>query len=259
MPSLIPQMQRLINELKTQEALHLFAQTGQEVADLLQTNFDAALKNRALGKISNEAWQTTIQRIHFALSELCQSSEEIDLPTTLTFEAARFPIRQAIRQGNMAEVLNLLLRTGELKSALFLDKFTESGHQKAQGLIDPEEYDRAQVQLCANVLELDWMKKTDLLPKNDLPAKIILLEMLRQRQTEQVLARCADNGDAYVLLQLQLNLAKKHSSAGLMESEYWEATKSSINYILQELIAALPDEKPPKTSIFNKIRKLFTE
>ena len=175
----------------------------------------------------------------------------------IIFSTANHPIRQAIRQGNTAEALSLLLRTGAEESAFLLEKFSEAGQQRALGLIGPEEWARIQLQICSAILELHWMKDRDAPTQAFLANKPQILQLLHQRQTEQALVLCADSGDEYLLLQMQFNLARKQSGMGLMESEYWEMTKSRINYNLQELLEELPDEKPLKRRWFHKIRRLF--
>ena len=61
-------------------------------------------------------------------------------------------------------------------------------------------------------------------------------QLLYERKTEQALALCVGLGDQYLLLQAQLNAAKSQSDTDLLASEYFEATKSRINYTLQELM-----------------------
>ena len=175
----------------------------------------------------------------------------------ITVETARSHIRAAIAQGNVAAAIDLLRQSGSDAAAVLQEKFSESGQQRALGLISPEEWGRTQTQLCAAILELDWMKEygaTKTLAAED---KMQLLQLLGQRQTEQVLTRCAGLGDDYLLLQMQLNLAHNQSGRSLMESEYWEVTKSRINYILQEMLEVLPGEKPAKQGWLRKIRRLF--
>ncbi len=175
----------------------------------------------------------------------------------ITVETARSQIRAAIAQGNIAAAIDLLRQSGSDAAAVLHDKFSASGQQRALGLISPEEWGRAQTQLCAAILELDGIKAIDQAKIFAVEDKMRLLHLLEQRQTEQALALCADFGDDYLLLQMQLNLAHNQLGKSLMESEYWEVTKSRINYILQEMLEILPGEKPAKQGWLRKIRRLF--
>jgi len=175
----------------------------------------------------------------------------------ISVETARPQIRAAIAQGNIAAAIDLLTQTGSDVAAVLQEKFMEAGQQRTLGLIGSEEWSRIQTQLCTSILELDWMKETGVSRTFTSEDKKQLLQLLEQRQTEQALVVCSDLGDDFLLLQMQLNLARNQAASSLMESEYWEVTKSKVNYALQELLEELPDEKSPKTDFFNKIRRWF--
>ncbi len=176
---------------------------------------------------------------------------------TISVETAREQIRAAIAQGNIAAAIDLLTQTGSDVAAVLQEKFMEAGQQRTLGLIGPEEWGHIQTQLCTAMLELDWMKQAGALVTIPSEVKKRLLQLLEQRQTEQALVLCTDMGDDFLLLQMQLNLARNQAASSLMESEYWEVTKSKVNYALQELLEELPDEKSSKIGFFNKIRRWF--
>ncbi|MCC6281978.1 MAG: hypothetical protein IT262_15350 [Saprospiraceae bacterium] len=172
-------------------------------------------------------------------------------------KTARSQVRAALAQGNIAEAIRLLLQTGSDEAAILQEQFAASGQQRALGLISPEEWGRVQMQLCTAILELDWMKESAAPIPITSEVKTQLLQLLEQRQTEQALVLCTDMGDDFLLLQMQLNLARNQSARSLMEAEYWEVTKSKINYTLQEMLAEVPDEQPPKVGLWGKIRRLL--
>lgn len=175
----------------------------------------------------------------------------------ISIETARSQIRAAIAQGNIAAAIDLLTQTGSDEAAVLQEQFAASGQQRALGLISPEEWGHIQTQLCTIMLELDWMKEAGAPVTIPSEVKKRLLQLLEQRQTEQALVLCTDLGDDFLLLQMQLNLAHNQSARSLMESEYWEVTKSKVNYALQELLEGLPDEQSPKTGWGNRIYRLI--
>ncbi len=191
----------------------------------------------------------------FTSDKAIKITAQMQVPDT-TFKMASYPIRQAIRQGNTKEALTLLLRTGTGESALLLEKFSEGEQQRALGLIGIEEWSRIQMQICYVILDLHWMKDPHA-QAVVITNKSQILQLLRQRQTEQALALCAGTGDEYILLQTRLNLARKQSEMGPLESEYWEMTKNRINSVLQEMLEELPESKPQKKHWFSSIRRLF--
>ncbi len=172
-------------------------------------------------------------------------------------DVARSQIRAAIAQGSIAGAIHLLTQTGLDEATVLQEQFAASGQQRALGLISPEEWGHIQTQLCTVILKLDWMKEAGAPVTITSEVKTQLLQLLEQRQTEQALVLCTDMGDDILLLQMQLNLARNQSARSLMESEYWEVTKSKVNYTLQELLEELPDEQSQKTGLFNKIRRWF--
>lgn len=173
----------------------------------------------------------------------------------IAVEPARVQIRAAIAQGNIAAAIDLLTQTGSDAAAVLQEKFMEAGQQRTLGLISPEEWGRLQTQLCSSILEMDWMKEAGVSRTLTSEDKTQLLQLLEQRQTEQALVLCTDMGDDFLILQMHLNLAHNQSARSLMESEYWEVTKSKVNYALQELLEELPNEKSSKIGFFNKIRR----
>ena len=172
-------------------------------------------------------------------------------------DTARSQIRAAIAQGSVAAAIDLLTQTGAEEAVVLQEKYMEAGQQRALGLISPEEWGHIQTQLCRNMLKIDWMKQASApvpIPSEVKPQILLLLE---QRHTEQALALCTDLGDDFLLLQMYLNLARNPSASSLMESEYWEVTKSKVNYALQELLEELPEARALKTGLFNKMRRWF--
>lgn len=88
--------------------------------------------------------------------------------------------------------------------------------------------------------------------------KTQILQLLHEHKTEQALALCEGLGEAYRLLQSQLNKARNHEKANLLAAEYFEATKSRINDALQELIAQTPEHTGQKPGFWASIRRYFT-
>lgn len=178
-------------------------------------------------------------------------------PLRLSFAAAADPLRQAIREGNVVEAIRLSVRTGAQESPGLLKKFVEAEQRRTSEQTGLEEWCSEQLRICSLMLELDWMNRSGALKTPDAIDKAYLLEMLHRHQTEQALALCTDFGNEYLLLQTHLNLARTQSGRGLMESEYWEATRSKINVDLQELLEQVPDAAPPARGWLMKIRKFF--
>lgn len=176
----------------------------------------------------------------------------------IPFTTANFPIRQAIQQGNIPEAIRLLQQTGAKEGKLLFQQFAQSLLQREEGRISTETWRTMQVRICTDILELNWMKEdpnTDRIPTSI--EKIELLHLIQKRQTAQAIAKCEYLGDAYVLLQMQWNLARQQSGESLMESEYWEVTKSRISDLLQELLTQIPDDAPLANSLWNKIKRLW--
>ena len=93
-------------------------------------------------------------------------------------------------------------------------------------------------------------------PSPELKAKI--LQLIHEHNTEEALLCCQGLGEPYLLLQAQFNAAKNHGGNDLIAAEYFEATKSRINFALQELMAQKTMPVPQESSFFNSIRKFFS-
>ncbi len=179
-------------------------------------------------------------------------------PPQKTLCEAAPQIRQAMRAGNIAEAINLLLQTGEKESALLLEKFCEAQQQYERQRIGLEEWGRTQAQICQSILGAVGMLETEFrkTPSSEIRAEI--LQLIHKHKTEQALAMCEDFGDQYLLLQAQFYAAKNQSVRGLIESEFFEATKSKLNYALQALMGqTMESSSAPKASFLDKIRSLF--
>lgn len=164
-------------------------------------------------------------------------------------------IRQAMRDGNTAEAINMFLQTGA-KEALFLSvTFCEAQKKHACNLIEIDEWGRIQAQIYSGILETDCMRETDM--PQSIPSKIRanILQLLRQHKTEQALTLCVGLGDQYLLLQAQMNAAKNQSDKGLIQFEYYEATKSRLNDYLEAMLELTVPPSPE--GLLNKILRHF--
>ena len=72
MPTLHEQIQALLNEEKTQEALSLFAKIGKLEAQLMQGRYDRLMQDQAEGRGNLEHWNIEHKRIQFGLLELAK-------------------------------------------------------------------------------------------------------------------------------------------------------------------------------------------
>ncbi len=178
------------------------------------------------------------------------------IPQLTHFEAAA-QIRQALCEGDIAEAVNLFHQTGEKASAALFEKYEEAQLQYESKLIGIEEWGRKQAQICQSILETEYMSETEMQENPSSQIKAEILQLLHKHKTEQALALYEGFGNEYLLLQVQLNAAKNQSGRGLIESEYFEATKSRVNDSLEALIGQIT-EPTPSGSLLDKIRKLFT-
>ena len=179
-------------------------------------------------------------------------------PPQKTLCEAAPQIRQAMRAGNIAEAINLFLQAGEKESVPLFEKFSEAQQQYERQRISLEAWGCTQAEICNSILGTDGMLETEMpkIPSSELKAKMLLL--LHNGKTEQALALCEGFGDAFLMLQAQFYAAKNQSVRGLIESEYFEATKSKLNYALQALLGqTMESASAPKASLFDKIRSLF--
>lgn len=93
-------------------------------------------------------------------------------------------------------------------------------------------------------------------PSPEFKAKI--LQLLHERKTEEALQCCQAFGVPYQMLQEQLNAAKNPADNDLVAAEYFEATKSQINFALQELMAQKTEPTPSKSNFLDWLRRLFS-
>lgn len=177
------------------------------------------------------------------------------IPQLTHFEAAA-QIRQALCEGNIAEAVNLFLQSGEKESVTLFEKFSEAQQQYENKLIGIEEWGRKQAQTCQVILETGCMLETEIRKELTSQVKSEILQLLHKHKTEQALARCEDFGDDYLLLQAQLYAAKNQSGTGLLENEYFEATKSKVNDSLEALIGQIT-EPTPSGGFWYMIMRLF--
>ena len=175
----------------------------------------------------------------------------------MSLREAAIQIRLAMRDGNTAEAINVFRQTGEKLSVALFEMYAEAHKQYACNLIGIEEWARAQTRIYYSILGTDFMRASEM-PKS-LPSeiKVNILKLLHRRKTEQAIALCEGFNDQFLLLQAQLNAAKNQYDTGLIESEYYEATKSRLNDSLQALIALIT-EPPPAKGFWNKILRRFT-
>jgi hypothetical protein len=161
------QIQTLLNEEKTQEALTLFAETGSPESELLQSRYDRLLEAKALGKGSAEHWQIERNRIHFALLEFTKPE---------TREATSSPdpseqIRHLIAKGETEAALQLLLSMGKKEAEELLARLKATQKQFATREIDYGSLSKVQADIAKETLMLSQGKKgAEKSPSNPLPA-----------------------------------------------------------------------------------------
>lgn len=139
-------------------------------------------------------------------------------------------IRQAIEEGNIEDVVNLILKTGDKESLALFKKFSEAQKKYESKLIDLEEWVQTQAQICHYILGTDYMQEAEMPKSPSLKIKVKIVHLLLEYNTEQALALCNDFGNPYLMLQAELNAVKNQAVKGLLASEYFEATKSKISF-----------------------------
>lgn len=169
---------------------------------------------------------------------------------------AALQIRQALRDGNTAEAINVFRQTGEKQAPPLFEMYAEAQKQYACDLIGIEEWGRTQTRIYHSILGTDFMRVSEMPKSLSSEIKINILKLLHLRKTEQALTLCEGFSDQFLLLQAQLNAAKNQYNIGLIESEYYEATKSRLNDSLQALIEPITEPPPPK-GLLNKILRRF--
>ncbi len=123
MPTLHEQIKALIQLKNTQEALHLFAQSGHPDAAILQGRYDLALQLKStMPKEDETEWQITLNRIHFALLEMSNVKPDMpepsgDLPTQ---------IRELVAKGDTQAALYLLRSSGDQNAEILLDRLKKA-------------------------------------------------------------------------------------------------------------------------------------
>jgi len=177
------------------------------------------------------------------------------IPNIALLETAA-QIRQAMRKGNMAEAVNLFHQTAEKESASLFETFAEAQQQYESKRIGIEEWWRKQVQTCQSILGTGCMLETEMRETPSSQIKAGILQLLHKHKTEQALAMCEGFGDDYLLLHAQLYAAKNEGGSGLIESEYFEATKSKVNDALEALMGQIP-EPTPRRGFWYKVMRLF--
>jgi hypothetical protein len=285
MPTRHEQIQTLLNEEKTQEALDLFSETGSLEAKMLQARYDHLMQVKPQNSADSEHWHIERNRIHFALLEFTKEEpltglsegqiksektpkrhETTQQPTVLIIEesqklnpsAAAPLIRQALREGNLEEAVQLLFRADMAIANVLHGRLSESARLSVLGLIGIEERARLQVQICEAILNDTEMRATASTQTPSTDTKTQILQLLQEQKTEKALNLCQEFGDEFLLLQASFSLAQKEWRKNLIESEYFEALKSKINYSLQELLGEIPEHgSEPTSGWMDKIRGLF--
>jgi len=175
------------------------------------------------------------------------------IPSIILLETAA-QIRQAMREGKMAEAVNLLHQTAEKESASLFETFAEAQQQYESKRIGIEDWWRKQAQTCQSILGTGCMLETEMRETPSSQIKAEILQLLRKHKTEHALAMCEGFGDDYLLLQAQLYAAKKEGGSGLIESEYFEATKSKVNYALEALMGQITEPTPSRGFWYKMMR-----
>lgn len=175
----------------------------------------------------------------------------------ITLSEAAPQIRQAIRAGNVGAAVNLFFQTGEKESIALFEKCSEAQQQYECKRIGINEWGWVQTQICQRILVTIGISETEIQKRPSTEIKAKMLQLLQANKTAEALEFCESMGDQYLLLQAQLSIAAHQRGKGLIESEYYEATKSKINDALFELLEQVPDDSVPSRTILGKLRRLF--
>jgi len=175
----------------------------------------------------------------------------------ITLSEAAPQIRQAIRAGNIGAAVNLFFQTGETASTALFEKYSEVQQLYELNHIGINEWGKVQTQICQRILGTNGISETEIPERPSTEIKTKMLQLLQANKTAEALEFCESFGDQYLLLQAQLSMAAHQRGKGLIESEYYEATKSKINDALFELMEQVPDDSVPPRTILGKLRRLF--
>ncbi len=242
------QVQGLVANGKTEEALKLLVSTEHSGAEALLKRYNAAFTLYATNDIDFSRWSSIQANINFEILNGKNESEEnvrsFSVPLKpadpgqkiLPNEAAP-QIRKALSQGNIEDAVRLFFSVGTMDGALLDKRFSSLKTQSSMGLIDAEELARAQAQICHAILETDCMKESE--PSPQKPPKEVksqILQLLDERKIEQALAICTDFGDHYLLTQAQFEASKIMFEQGMMTASQFEKSKSHVNYALREML-----------------------
>jgi hypothetical protein len=166
--SIYQQIQILLNQEKTQEALTVFAETASPESELLQSRYDRLLEAKALGKGSVEHWQIERNRIHFALLEF--TKPETPPQSSSPDNDHSEQIRNLIAKGETEAALQLLLSMGKMEAEELLARLKASQKQFAMREIDYGSLNEVQADIAQKTLMLSQGKKgAEKSPSNPLP------------------------------------------------------------------------------------------
>ncbi len=271
MSTLHEQIKTLILEVKTKEALNLFALSGNKDAGLLKGRYHELMHEKSEDRISFADWLIHLNRIHFALLELtspiieapklngsiqaptrqatAKSKQMPPAPSTVNASAEQVApaIRQAFQQGDLPKTFGLLLGTGE-KEALFLHgKFNEAKRINALGMIDSETWMSLYTKIYKEILALDWMQQSSRLQTPSEEAKTQILQLLHEQKTAEALELCWDFGDPFLFIQARFATLQKLFEQGVFYPDFFEKSQKQITRDLQKLLeqeTSKDDSKP---------------
>jgi hypothetical protein len=227
MPLHSQQIQDLLKEDKIQEALNLFVEIAPLEAQLMQARFDRLMQLESQGKDDTEFWHVEHNRILYALREMSE-------PGFM----------------NKAE-----LRNPEMEAASNKEAFSNSNFQNLtpKTKITPQE---AAPQI-RKAIQLGNISETNAPFHPDPKTRKKILQLLREHHTEQALALCVGFGDQYLLLQTELLNVKKLWHLGVLEADYFEATKNRINLALQEFLKPTQQDEDIANGFWSRLIRIF--
>lgn len=241
------EIQQLLNENKTKEALDLFAQSNRIEADLMQARYVSLLKSAEDGKLNGEEFQINLNRIHFSLLELASQPKGRHKPA-INLEPQ---VREWITQGKTETAIDAMIEAGYAEVAALKSRLISSMALFEEGKISYEAL--SQVQVAVNLSLLNLFKdgkseNTDHVieppaPINEVPMPGDIKEKARQLillqyQTEEALELCEKYGTSFRLLKKRYQEAKQQWNLGLIDQNTWtmiqQRTDESLLYLLDQ-------------------------
>jgi len=229
MPTFYEQIQALLNEGKTQEALTLFSKTGKPEAEMMQSCFDRLMQDKPEGRAEKEQWYLKHNRLHFGMLEMAQ--KEISTPKSL--EDLQDQLQQKI-EADTEETLNLLISSGDPNAIPLLARLKEAKKHYIAKDIDFRRWAEIRSTIDYEIL---GVKKGD----QD-AVKSRILQLLKERKTKEALALCEDLGEPYFLLQAQFNMVQRDWNMGLITAASLEMTHNRIQMALEEMLRPVSDQ-----------------